>query len=90
MTKQTKMLVGVGLVGVAAYLLWKSQQPKATANASGKLRPRVLPKPISDTIIPNCPNCNKDGKCVQRGMGGAYGGNGVVVNCVNSNSGGAY
>jgi hypothetical protein len=34
MTKQTKMLVGVGLVGVAAYLLWKSQQPKATTTTS--------------------------------------------------------
>ena len=34
MNKQTKMLVGVGLVGVAAYLLWKSQQPKATTSTT--------------------------------------------------------
>lgn len=29
MDKQTKMLLGVGVVGVAAYLIWKNQQPKA-------------------------------------------------------------
>jgi hypothetical protein len=33
MTKQTKMLVGVGLLGVAAYLLYKSQQPKPTTTS---------------------------------------------------------
>ena len=33
MTKQTKMLVGVGLIGVAAYLIWKSQQPKPTTTS---------------------------------------------------------
>jgi len=33
MTKQTKMLVGVGLVGVATYLLWKSSQPKVTTTS---------------------------------------------------------
>lgn len=29
MNKQTKMLLGLGVVGVAAYFIWKSQQPKA-------------------------------------------------------------
>lgn len=29
MNKQTKLILGVGVVGVAAYLVWKSQQPKA-------------------------------------------------------------
>lgn len=31
MNKQTKLILGVGVVGVAAYLIWKSQQPKANA-----------------------------------------------------------
>jgi hypothetical protein len=35
MNKQTKMLLGVGAVGVAAYLIWKSQQPKANAGGYG-------------------------------------------------------
>ena len=29
MNKQTKMLLGVGVLGVAAYLIWKSQQEKS-------------------------------------------------------------
>lgn len=29
MTKKTQLIVGVGVVGVAAYLIWKSQQPKS-------------------------------------------------------------
>jgi hypothetical protein len=28
MNKQTKLLLGVGLVGVGAYMLWKKNQPK--------------------------------------------------------------
>jgi DnaJ-class molecular chaperone len=32
MTKNTKILIGVGVVGVGAYLLWKSQQKKSFAN----------------------------------------------------------
>jgi hypothetical protein len=31
MDKKTKMILGVGVLGVAAYLIWKSQQPKNTA-----------------------------------------------------------
>ena len=30
MNKQTKLILGVGVVGVAAYLIWKSQQQKET------------------------------------------------------------
>ena len=30
MDKKTKLWLGVGVVGVGAYLLWKSKQPKAT------------------------------------------------------------
>ena len=84
MTKQTKMLVGVGLLGVATYLLWKSSQPKATANASGK----ILGKKSS---IPNCSKgCSSDHKCISTGMvfdcipkslsSGAYGGGGGYQN----------
>ena len=29
MDKKTQLLLGVGVVGVAAYLIWKNQQPKA-------------------------------------------------------------
>jgi hypothetical protein len=35
MTNQTKMLLGLGVVGVAGYLYWKSTQPKAFANQTG-------------------------------------------------------
>jgi hypothetical protein len=53
MTKNTKILLGIG-VGVTAYLLWKSQQkPKGFANANGR-RPQKLPTPIrSEPPIPN-------------------------------------
>jgi hypothetical protein len=58
MTKQTKILVGLGLVGVAAYLLYKSSQPKATANASGGKK----------SSIPNCTKgCSSDHKCISNG-----------------------
>ena len=59
MTKQTKMLVGVSLVGVATYLIWKSQQPKVTANASGKSG-----KTLGGI---SCNKGCKDGKCVWNG-----------------------
>ena len=36
MTKQTKMLVGVGVLAAVGYFVWKSQKPKTTANASGR------------------------------------------------------
>jgi len=109
MTKQTKMLVGVSLVGVATYLIWKSQQPKATANASGRKifkggKGGIKPKPIGGAYgggglspsayggegIPTCPKCNKGGKCVERTTQSDGTSLGVVVNCVNSNSGGGY
>ena len=117
------MLVGVGLVGVAAYLLWKSSQPKATANASGKSALRgkggkigkgggkigkgirggdifmpngayggggLSPSAYGGEGIPTCPNCTKSGKCVERTPQSDGTSLGVVVNCVNSNSGGGY
>jgi hypothetical protein len=34
MDKKTKMWLGVGVVGVGAYLLWKSKQPKATTTTT--------------------------------------------------------
>ena len=33
MEKQTKLLLGVGLVGIGAYMLWKKGQPKAASFA---------------------------------------------------------
>ena len=37
MDKKTKMILGAGVLGVGAYLLWKSTQPKKSfANALGK------------------------------------------------------
>jgi hypothetical protein len=35
MTKQTKMILGVGVVAVAGYLLWKQSKMKGFANAAG-------------------------------------------------------
>jgi hypothetical protein len=40
MDKQIKLYIGIGLLGLGAYLYWKSTQPKA--NALG--RPRSCPK----------------------------------------------
>ena len=34
MTKQTKMILGVGAVALVGYFVWKGMKPK-TANASG-------------------------------------------------------
>ncbi len=36
MTKQTKMLLGVGVLGVAAYLIWKQTQTKKQNFVSGR------------------------------------------------------
>ena len=70
MTKNTKILLGIG-VGVTAYLLWKSQQkPKGFANANGR-RPQKLPTPIrSEPCFP--PHCFPaiERKCGD--MGGGY------------------
>ena len=34
MTKQTKILIGLGVVGVAGYLYWKSQPKKANLTSA--------------------------------------------------------
>ena len=77
MTKQTKMLVGVGLLGVAAYLLWKSSQPKVTANASGRKIFKGGKGGVRDIFMPK-PGGVRGGSMVvnPRGSGnsGAYGG----------------
>jgi hypothetical protein len=39
MDKKTKMWLGVGVVGVGAYLLWKSKQPKATTTTTTTTAP---------------------------------------------------
>jgi hypothetical protein len=46
MTKQTKMLLGVGVVGVAAYLIWKQNQ-KPKQNFFGR---RAALIPVSDCV----------------------------------------
>ena len=38
MTKQTKMLLGAGVLGVAAYLIWKQTQTKKVSFVSGRMR----------------------------------------------------
>jgi hypothetical protein len=36
MTKNTKMLLAVGVIGVAGYYYWKSKQTKTTTTAPAK------------------------------------------------------
>ena len=50
MNKQTKMLIGVGVVAVAGYVYWKSTQKKSFANLGGN----VFGKRADDTKG-NCP-----------------------------------
>ena len=54
MTKKTKMWLGVGVVALAAYYLWKKSEEKKAkapfANASGRLkfgRPANLPSGLN-------------------------------------------
>lgn len=47
----------------------------------------ISPSAYGGAPIPTCPDCSKSGKCVERTNYGAYS-NGVVVNCVNSNTSG--
>ena len=42
MDKKTKLYIGIGLLGVGAYLYWKSTQPKANAIGS-----RTEPKEVT-------------------------------------------
>ena len=51
MTKQTKILIVLGL-GVGAYLLWKSKQPKKSfANANGGICPTYPNNAVGQAII---------------------------------------
>ena len=43
LTKQTKMLLGVGVLGVAAYFIWKQNQKKQ--NFISRSRRRIFSKP---------------------------------------------
>lgn len=58
MTKNTKMLIGIAVVGTAGYLLWKqSQKPKSFANLTAR---RGVPFDPTQ-----CPSCPQDFVCVQ-------------------------
>jgi len=50
MNKQTKLILGVALVGVAGYMLWK-QSSKTTASLTGVVGPRKLPFATSASVI---------------------------------------
>ena len=66
MDKQTKLYIGIGLLGVGAYLYFRST--KNMVNASGL--PRVLPKPKGS--MPRSPRGT--GGTMPRGGTSAYGG----------------
>ena len=53
MDKQIKLYIGIGLLGVGAYLYWKSTQPKA--NALG--RPRTSGCKAGWTLDPTGTRC---------------------------------
>jgi hypothetical protein len=46
MNKQTKLLIGLGLVGIGGYLYWKSTQKKANLTKSVK--------PVKSPVTPSC------------------------------------
>jgi len=57
MNKQTKMIVGVGVVALAAYLIYQQNQKKATTTASfsGVVGPRMMNAAGSpNRVIPQC------------------------------------
>lgn len=64
MDKQTKMILGVAAIGVAAYLVFKSMKPKTTAtfvNEGVPVRPRIrIPRPGRCGTVGGCVNnrCN--------------------------------
>ena len=68
MTKNQKMLLGVGALAVAGYLIYQQMNKK---NMVGFVSPGM----------PNCPECFK-GKCIERRtITGALSSTGVVVKC---------
>ena len=51
MNKQTKLILGVALVGVAGYMLWKqSSKPTTASLTGGVLGPRKLPFASSASV----------------------------------------
>jgi hypothetical protein len=64
-----KMLLGIGLVGVGAYLLWKQNSNKVFANAAGS-KLAIPPKPKSPYwegsnygVFSNCGQSCTNGTC---------------------------
>ena len=53
MNKQTKMWLGVALVGVAGYMLWKQskQKPAAASFVTGQVGPRTKAFASAATVI---------------------------------------
>jgi hypothetical protein len=55
MTKQTKILIGLGVVGVAGYLYWKSMHKKANLTSAKRF---ITPIECRDgTTSSTCPTC---------------------------------
>ena len=61
MTKQTKLWLGVGLVAVAGYLVWKQSKKTDKKNASGK-EPLFSKTKSSGVVSANCGSC---GSCTK-------------------------
>ncbi len=59
MTKQTKMLLGVGAVALAGYLIWKqSQKPKTFANLTARTRSGSSTLMADSEALAPQPRCN--------------------------------
>jgi hypothetical protein len=56
MTKQTKLYLGIGLVAVAGYFVWKQSKKTDKKNASGK-EPLFSKTKSSGVVSANCESC---------------------------------
>lgn len=76
MTKMTKNILIVGGVAIVGYLLYKKYGNKSTSTSRGTGTSSFTADEdffsVSGTrrtragiTIPDCPNCSKDGKCLQ-------------------------
>ena len=64
MDKKTKMLLGVGILAVAGYLVWQSQQPKANA-IGAKTEPKEVTA-CRRACAGSSDNINCMGQCLDR------------------------
>ena len=65
-TQQTKLLIGVGLLGVGGYLYWKSTQNKSFMNLAAKPKSYMVTCKDGKTYK-LVPNSSYDADCTNHG-----------------------